>query len=244
MHVFNLPKKMTVPFNLSRRVCACLAILFSIGALSSLSAQYEFSDLAFTEVYSFDSDGKGPQDLTNGSFFGLSQMGPGSGVIKVEYTLSFDDGNGGDANVGNAYTSFSFDFGVSEGVILIDGNDVTLTLDQGSSKTLSYDFDSVLGGGDSVSITAFMSSSSGVGNYDSYSLWIGDTQLGALTNGSSSFASVDKFYVTANGLQGGETFTYSDLVISAATVIPEPSTWALSIGFLAIGGFIYRRRRS
>ncbi len=69
----------------------------------------------------------------------------------------------------------------------------------------------------------------------------GITQTGTLAGGGTfAFDTIGIFTSTA-AVSVGNTFTFDNVNV---TVVPEPSTYALLITSLVIGGLVYRRRRS
>jgi len=232
---------MTVPFNLSRRAGACLSVLLGFGALSSLSAQSSYTEIydsfgTVSEIYSFDHDYNGESQVLTNNYGANSSTDIGSGILFLSFDLTFNSTVVSTAE--DFSTSISLENELYNNITFTD-NRVYLSLGGASAYT-----DLVINDTDTLSVFAILDKAAD-GTYDNFSLWIGNPSTSAtltIENGTG-MNMMDYWSINSFGLGSDSSFTYSDLVISTASAIPEPSTWALGIGFLAIGGFIYRRRR-
>jgi len=228
----------------------CATVLGLSLAASSASAVVLYSD-ASTDLSSSNSlpawDYVGSTVSSDSVWVAFSLSYTGSGIDDAEKALfCFGNTTGpqlgvvGNENIGTSaddlmLTSSASNAGLGFGGSWVSGSDLT--------------------SGDSIFVVAELSKSvSGSAElYDTFELWVNPSAgaFGAPSasyTGSGEISSFSWVGFRSEGLTD-DVFSFDDLVIASSLsdieimAVPEPSTWALGIGFLAIAGFIYRRRK-
>jgi len=240
---------MTVPFNYFKRATACItAVTGLLLGAASLDA-----DILYQDSGSFTVDGA--TDGNNDSFVS-GTFDEQSGNVYVAYDITYNGTDiGSNDFIAVWLESNAYPTGASVGikgnqVSDVDSNPDIFARTVGSTEAWASGFN--VTPGSTFTILAEISKS-GTGNYDTYTLWVNPIAdsfaIDAVSSGDSGYDAISSWGVRTVNLTGEDSFTISGLTIAstmneAIGVIPEPSTWALSIGLLAIGGFIYRRRRN
>jgi len=251
---------MTVPFNYFKRATACItaATGLLLGA-ASLDADILYTDIDGTSVTA-----DGPAVYTGT----LNDDVTWDSEVFVSYTVTYTgDGLGNNDFVGfwlgnNSGPNFGFKGNEDDSSVPVNdrtGNDIFIRNQYtGESFIDGLEVES----GDSLFVIAGFSKSGTSSVYNQFNLWVTDLTSGDVfsttDDGPSGISSFSTIGIRAANLDrdtetntSEDQFDFSNIIVAstydeafAGGVIPEPSTWALSIGLLAIGGFIYRRRRN
>lgn len=156
-------------------------------------------------------------DYTTGVYISASSSTFAEGdFASIDAGLSFTTGTAWSLG-GNTYTVLG-----SNSIITNSGSGVF------SSGSATYDLSTDVATGNEIGMLVFLASSGSTSSGDTFRIYTGD------------------WLVPADGTnQGvtGSTAPYTGAAAGAGTVVPEPSTYAMIAGMLALGYVMVRRRR-